>query len=149
MIFVSVGQQRPFERLRLEIEKIANSMPEQEIIFKQNIDKKSYLNLLTACDIFIAHAGVGSFLDALQFSKKTILIQRIKGLDPCNTDHQSGLIEFVQQNKIPNIRCCPSLEKLESIIRITQREESSNEMYQNPSPFPYAEIRILIDSIIL
>jgi len=48
----------------------------------------TYAQYLAQCDLFVAHVGIGSILQALEFSKQILMLPRLASLGEHTTDHQ-------------------------------------------------------------
>ena len=115
MIFVSVGtHKQQFDRLLKEIDKLIEEKIIKEKVFAQsgycnykpkNYTCKKFLDLeefdqnISACSLFITHAGEGNIGTGLQYEKKMIVVPRRKKFDEHTNDHQLELAEAIAKEK--------------------------------------------------
>lgn len=102
MIFASVGSMLPFARFVRAVDDWARDNPAQEVFvqigdtdyeprhaaFARMIPMAEYRERLQTCDLFVAHVGMGSILQALQMRKQMLLLPRRHALGEHTTDHQ-------------------------------------------------------------
>lgn len=102
MIFVSIGSMLPFDRLVIAVDEWARDNPHQEVFiqigegsylpqhapYARIIPMKEYRSRLASCDLFVAHVGMGSILQALEEKKQMLLLPRDIKLNEHTTDHQ-------------------------------------------------------------
>lgn len=102
VIFASVGSLLPFDRLVRAVDEwaaanvqtpvfiqIGNSGFEpQHAEWARIIDHEDYARRLAQCDLFVAHVGMGSILQALEARKQMLLMPRHAALREHTTDHQ-------------------------------------------------------------
>ena len=115
MIFVSVGtHKQQFDRLLKEIDKLIEEKIIKEKVFAQsgycnykpkNYTCKKFLDLeefdqnISACSLFITHAGEGNIGTGLQYEKKMIVVPRRKKFDEHTNDHQLELAEAIKREE--------------------------------------------------
>lgn len=101
MIFVTVGMQLPFDRL-LEAVSQWSGTNSEDVLAQVGISQKTYkniecVNFMTAkefdssikdCSLVVSHAGIGTILGALYWSKPIIIMPRRKELGEHRNDHQ-------------------------------------------------------------
>ncbi|RDE06301.1 glycosyltransferase [Sphingomonas aracearum] len=102
MIFASVGSMLPFDRLVEAVDDWAGAH-RQERVFVQigegsfvprhaawtrMMSHPEYLAALGGCDLFVAHVGVGSMVQALEIGKQALLLPRLAERGEHTTDHQ-------------------------------------------------------------
>ena len=102
MIFVTVGAQLPFNRLVRIVDEWARLSGRSDVfaqIGKTNW-KPSYIqstaflkpdkfrSMIESADIVIAHAGMGSIISALEYSKPILVMPRKASLGEQRNDHQ-------------------------------------------------------------
>jgi UDP-N-acetylglucosamine transferase subunit ALG13 len=101
-VFVSVGTMMPFDRLLVAMDEWAAANPDVPVSFQ--IGKSAYqpkhgpaAALMPAsefrarvagCRLFVAHAGMGSIITAIQAGKPMLMLPRLKAMGEHNTDHQ-------------------------------------------------------------
>lgn len=103
MIFVTVGEQLPFDRLVRAIDVWAEDL--QADVFAQigntnfkpvNIRYESqmpferYRSCMQKAEVIVAHAGMGTILTALEFNKPLLVMPRDAKLQEVRNDHQFG-----------------------------------------------------------
>lgn len=102
MIFASVGSVLPFDRLVRAVDVWAGENSDVKVIMQighsqyvpkhteyfQLIDHTQYRLLLESCDLFVAHVGIGSILQALELKKQMLLMPRLASNREHTTDHQ-------------------------------------------------------------
>ncbi len=107
MIFASVGSMLPFDRFTRAVDEWARDNPQHEVFiqigggdyepqhaqFARMVHFTDYRARLNACDLFLAHVGMGSILQALEARKQMILIPRDLALGEHTTDHQMHTAE--------------------------------------------------------
>ncbi len=101
-LFVSVGTMMPFDRLLRTMDDWAAKHPDAAVFFQ--IGKSAYeprhggfVRLMPAADyrarlaqatLFVAHAGMGSIISAIEAGKPLVMLPRLRSLGEHNTDHQ-------------------------------------------------------------
>jgi len=102
VIFASVGSMLPFDRLVRAVDEWARDNPKEEVFVQigdgeykpqhapwaRIITNQDYKTRLEACDLFVAHVGMGSILQALQARRQMLLLPRQTRLREHTTDHQ-------------------------------------------------------------
>jgi len=102
VIFASVGSMLPFERFVRAVDEWAGDHPQEEVFiqigetgyeprhapFARMIPMADYRERLQSCDLFVAHVGMGSILQALQLRKQMLMLPRLQKLGEHTTDHQ-------------------------------------------------------------
>ena len=110
-VFVSTGSMMPFDRLIRAMDDWAKDHPTTPVFFQ--IGKGSYeprhggfvrlmpvgayRDHLAAAALFVAHAGMGSIISAIQAGKPLVMLPRSKPLGEHNTDHQLATAATVGQ----------------------------------------------------
>ena len=101
-VFASVGSVLPFDRLVQAVDGWSAANPQHEVFiqigdgahepahapWKRTMPHPDYHALLAGCDLFVAHVGMGSILQALELQKQTLLMPRRASLREHTTDHQ-------------------------------------------------------------
>ena len=104
MIFASVGSMLPFDRFVRAVDEWARDNPSQDVFiqigggdyepqhapFARMVPLADYRRRLDACDLFVAHVGMGSILQALEARKQMLLMVRDIALGEHTTDHQAA-----------------------------------------------------------
>lgn len=102
MIFVTVGSDVPFDRLIRVVDQWARSRGRRDVFaqigrggwepefveFSHMLDPSEFRHRLAACDLVIAHAGMGTILSCLQASKPILVMPRRGHLGETRNDHQ-------------------------------------------------------------
>ncbi len=102
VIFASVGSMLPFERLVRAVDDWAHAHPDENVFiqigeteyeprhapFARMISMTEYRQRLRSCDLFVAHVGMGSILQALEDRKQALLLPRHQEWGEHTTDHQ-------------------------------------------------------------
>lgn len=104
MILVSVGTQLPFDRLVRAVDDWAKDNGVDDIVAQIGpsdyvphtlkafsfFDRDAFLRLQMEADLYVSHAGMGSILTAMQFSKPIIIMPRDHSLGEHRNDHQQA-----------------------------------------------------------
>jgi UDP-N-acetylglucosamine transferase subunit ALG13 len=102
MIFASVGSMLPFDRFVKAVDEWARDNPSEDVFiqigageyepvhapFARIVPLSEYRQRLQDCDLFVAHVGMGSILQALEARKQMLLLPRDYSLGEHTTDHQ-------------------------------------------------------------
>lgn len=149
MIFVTVGEQLPFDRLINAVDtwafdsgqevyaQIGNSqLVPNTIKYKQHLDPVEFQRAFLAADVIIAHAGMGTIITALELEKPLLVMPRQANLGEHRNDHQFATAKrFLEQGYIsvafdvPElIKKLGSLSELKNIIRNTRGIKTSNKL---------------------
>ncbi|MDP3559232.1 MAG: glycosyltransferase [Legionellaceae bacterium] len=149
MIFVTVGEQLPFDRLISAVDdwasdsgeevfaQIGNSQLKPNIIqYKKHLDPIEFKRAFLAADVIIAHAGMGTIITALELGKPLLVMPRQACFGEHRNDHQLATAKrFLKQGYISVAFDVPELmEKLGSlsestnINRTTQDVRTSNKL---------------------
>lgn len=102
MIFASVGSMLPFDRLVQAVDQWAAANPSEEVYLQigrgdyeprhapyvRMMPHTEYRRRLEACDLFVAHVGMGSILQSLEVRKQLLMLPRLAALREHTTDHQ-------------------------------------------------------------
>ncbi len=103
VIFASIGSMLPFDRFVRAVDEWARDNPDEDVFiqigageyepvhapFARLVPMSEYRQRLKDCDLFVAHVGMGSILQALEAQKQMLLIPRDFALGEHTTDHQS------------------------------------------------------------
>ena len=104
MIFVTVGAQMSFDRMIAWVDEWAMSENRNDVVaqigpsdFEPRTLKvlpfmapPEYRERMASADAIIAHAGMGSILNALELAKPIVVIPRLSRLGETRNDHQVG-----------------------------------------------------------
>lgn len=102
MIFASVGSMLPFDRLARAVDDWAGANPRVPVLIQigdgtyqprhaewvRLMPHDLYLRRLAECALFVAHAGIGSIVQALEARKQLLMLPRLARLGEHTTDHQ-------------------------------------------------------------
>lgn len=109
VIFVSVGSMLPFDRLIRTVDAWAAAHPETPVLaqigrgtyepvhasFVRLMPPADYSRAVTEAQLFVAHAGMGSIITAIQSGKPLLMLPRRQALGEHNTDHQLATVKNV------------------------------------------------------
>jgi len=130
MIFVTVGEQLPFDRLIIAIDnwaadsntevfaQIGNSqLKPKNIQYEKHIDPLEFKRVFLAADAVIAHAGMGTIITALELGKPLLVMPRQACFGEHRNDHQLATAKrFLEQGYITVANDVPELmKKLEDL----------------------------------
>lgn len=102
MIFVVVGTQEPFDRLIRAVDQWAGDTGYKEIFgqisraeylptnfsYTDFIEPEQFIDKFSSADVIVGHAGMGTIIQALQFSKPIIVMPRLSSFHETRNDHQ-------------------------------------------------------------
>jgi UDP-N-acetylglucosamine transferase subunit ALG13 len=101
MIFVTVGEQLPFDRLIRTVDEWAgpskkevfaqigrSAYKPQHISYKNFLTPEEFKENLLAADIVVAHAGMGTIITALELGKPILIMPRQTKFGEVRNDHQ-------------------------------------------------------------
>ena len=101
-VFVSVGSMMPFDRLVQAMDEWAAAHPDVPVEiqigrgkyephharFVRLMPVVDYRARVAAARLFVAHAGMGSIISAIEAGKPLLMLPRLRGQGEHNTDHQ-------------------------------------------------------------
>ena len=101
-VFVSVGSMMPFDRLVQAMDEWAAAHPDVPVeiqigrgkyeprhaAFVRLMPVVDYRQRVAAARLFIAHAGMGSIISAIEAGKPLLMLPRLMAQGEHNTDHQ-------------------------------------------------------------
>lgn len=115
MIFVTVGTHgQQFDRLLEKIDELVSKKLLVEEVFAQsgnstyqpqNFLSKKFLSeiefeeYVKKASLVISHGGAGAIITALKYSKKLILVPRLKEFGEHTDSHQVDLVQFMESNR--------------------------------------------------
>lgn len=114
MIFVTVGSQMPFDRLIVAMDVWAAAQPNPTNIFaqigassfrptalrwSQSLTPAEFKEAVSAADIIVAHAGMGSVLTAMELGKSLVLMPRQGALQETRNDHQIATAKWLAKRE--------------------------------------------------
>jgi UDP-N-acetylglucosamine transferase subunit ALG13 len=130
MIFVTVGEQLPFDRLITAVDiwaadsgeevfaQIGNSqLKPKNIQYKKHVDPIEFKHVFLEADFIIAHAGMGTIITALELRKPLLVMPRQASFGEHRNDHQLATAKrFLEQGYISVADDVPELmKKLEDL----------------------------------
>ena len=153
MIFVTVGEQLPFDRLVRSMDewaaksgkKVFAQIGNSELIpahieFKQFIDPEEFKATMFAAELIVAHAGMGSIISAVEMGKPIIVMPRKSSLGEHRNDHQIATANrFLALNYVS-----VALDETELAIKLTDLREILDARTPRALPVPS---RLLIQTI--
>lgn len=124
LIFASVGSMLPFERLVRAVDEWARDNPAQDVFlqigeteyeprhapFARMVAMTEYRRRLRECDLFVAHVGMGSILQALEDRKQMLMLPRHQEWGEHTTDHQIHTAE--RFGHLPGLKVVDTVEEL-------------------------------------
>jgi UDP-N-acetylglucosamine transferase subunit ALG13 len=127
-IFLTVGTNTPFDRLLSAFDRWCEKKPDVKVFgqigptayvpknyaFKHFISPAEYRSELEACDLIVSHAGMGTILSALQYSKPIVVMPRKASMNETRNDHQLSTCKFL--SKFDSIRVAWKEEDLAETI---------------------------------
>lgn len=113
MIFVTVGSQMPFDRMVMAMDEWAQANPAKQVFaqigqsqlrpahmkFCEALSPGEFRAHVASAEIIVAHAGMGSVLTALEYSKTLVLLPRRGDLRETRNDHQLATVRWLAQKR--------------------------------------------------
>lgn len=144
MIFLTVGSSKPFDRLVMAVDALANRIA-PEAVFAQigdtrhspdslewvhELSKGDFDAKIAAARVVISHAGIGTIASALEMRKPVIVMPRRRAFGEAVNDHQVTTAErFSEKGHILLARepaeICDCLARVEHFVP-TPRTASAN-----------------------
>ncbi|WP_188945646.1 glycosyltransferase [Polymorphobacter multimanifer] len=101
-VFVSVGSMMPFERLVHAMDAFAQAHPDLDVLIQigrgrtepaharwlRLMPPAAYKAHVVGSRLFVAHAGMGSIISAIEAGKPLLMLPRRQALGEHNTEHQ-------------------------------------------------------------
>ncbi len=108
-VFVSVGSMMPFERLVEAMDAFAARRPDLDVLiqigrgkteprharFVRLMPPEAYKAIVAGCRLFVAHAGMGSIITAIEAGKPLLMLPRRQALGEHNTEHQRATAQSI------------------------------------------------------
>jgi beta-1,4-N-acetylglucosaminyltransferase len=126
LIFVTVGGMRPFERLVKQMDLIAGKVDEEVVMqvgstgyepsnchYLRFMPGNEIEKLYARARVVVCHAGIGSILTALKYSKPLILVPRMKKHGEHIDDHQ---LEIAREMERRGTTVVYDISKLQSAL---------------------------------
>jgi UDP-N-acetylglucosamine transferase subunit ALG13 len=128
MIFVTIGSMFPFDRMIRYMDEWALAHPDVELRaqigdgeyepkhmpFDRKLAQRDFDRVMNDADFIVAHAGMGSVIQAAEFQKPIIILPRLRELGEHTTDHQIDTANWLRDR--PGIRVVESQEALYSTV---------------------------------
>lgn len=106
MIFVTVGHQTPFDRLVSTVDLVAHrrgyhclaqighgSYIPRHMSHERFLSQADFRSAMSQCRLVVAHAGIGSIVDALELGRRIVVLPRRSDLQETRNDHQIATVE--------------------------------------------------------
>jgi UDP-N-acetylglucosamine transferase subunit ALG13 len=107
MIFATVGTQLPFDRLIRALDDWANTHAEAEVFaqigrggyepshiqWSHDLHPQEFRSRLEACEVIVAHAGMGTIISAVELGKRVVVMPRRATLGEHRNEHQLATVE--------------------------------------------------------
>ncbi len=132
MIFVTVGTQLPFPRLISAMDAWSARNPETHVIAqtgedvtetpnleaRTRVDASEFTQMVSDCELLVAHAGMGSILTALDLGKPVIVMPRQAALGEHRNDHQLATAQ--KFGHLANLQVVSNADELDAAINAFQ-----------------------------
>ena len=153
-IFATVGTQLPFDRLIRELDQLAESCPEFDVVaqigtscyeprhmaWSRMISESQFREHVNDCDAIVAHAGMGTIISAMDDGKRVIVMPRRAEYGEHRNDHQLATAKRLGHLKgLAVIHNGQELAEALEAVRI--RSSASTDTVLNASPQLISEIR--------
>ncbi len=129
MIFVTVGAQMAFDRLIGWMDDWAVAEGRQDVIAQigpssyqpQRLEIVPFMSppefraRIAQADVIVAHAGMGSILNALELGKPILVVPRLSSLGETRNDHQVGTAQRLAEEGL--VRVADTRERLAEQMR--------------------------------
>jgi UDP-N-acetylglucosamine transferase subunit ALG13 len=161
LIFASVGSMLPFERFVRAVDEWAAAHPAEQVFiqigdteyeprhapFARMIAITEYRRRLHECDLFVAHVGVGSLLQALEEGKQTLMLPRHAKWGEHTTDHQLHTANRFRH--LAGVRIVDSVEDLQQQMSALLAEPLTTDagISSQASPELIAGVRNFLDGV--
>lgn len=128
MIFASIGSMLPFDRFVQAMDEWAAAHPGTPVFiqigngsyeprhapFTRMMPHGEYMQKLRDADLFVAHAGMGSILQALEVRTPILIVPRDLAFKEHTTDHQRATVANFRRT--PGIRVADTIDELPAAI---------------------------------
>jgi UDP-N-acetylglucosamine transferase subunit ALG13 len=108
LILVTVGSQKPFDRLIRAVDQWAGLRARSDVIaqvanskyctqyirFTPFVDGSEFTRWIERATVIVAHAGTGSIISALEFGKPIVVMPRRSKFNEAHNDHQSAIARY-------------------------------------------------------
>lgn len=137
MIFVTIGSMFPFDRLIQWMDAWTAAHQGEDVFaqigegdyepshmaFARMLPPREFERRVREAEVFVAHAGMGSVLTALEMGRSLVLVPRLHALREHTTDHQLHTAAWLRDR--PGIQVAESPEALDQAIA-RDRERRAN-----------------------
>jgi UDP-N-acetylglucosamine transferase subunit ALG13 len=158
MIFVTVGEQLPFDRLIRTVDEWVGSSKKnvfaqigksdykpKYISYKAFLTPEEYKEKLLEADVIVAHAGMGTIITALELGKQILIMPRQKDFGEVRNDHQFSTAKRFLALHYAKV----AFDEVELKDKLNKLETSANAPNLvgtiGPSPFLIKTIREFIE----
>jgi UDP-N-acetylglucosamine transferase subunit ALG13 len=138
MIFVTIGSMFPFERLIRHMDQWALDHPGEEVFaqigagayeprhmaWERMLNPREFEGRVRAASLIVAHAGMGSFITAMENAKPIVLMPRRAADREHTTDHQLDTAHWLKDK--PGVHVATTFEELVAAIGAALSEGREN-----------------------
>ena len=156
-IFATVGTQLPFDRLIRELDALAESKPEFDVVaqigtssyeprhmaWSRTVSESQFRKHVSDCDAIVAHAGMGTIISAMDDGKRVIVMPRRAEYGEHRNDHQLATAKRLGHLQgLAVVHSGQELAKaLEAVRNARKQSGTSIEKVLSASPQLISEIR--------
>lgn len=128
MIFLTVGSQLPFDRLVAAMDEVVSILGvpafaqigrstyrPRSMEYAQVLPPSEFESRMKAAEIIVAHAGIGTVLQARSFGKPLVVYPRRSALGEHRNDHQVATTRAL--SSVAGVHVANSRDELENILR--------------------------------
>lgn len=159
MIFVTVGEQLPYDRLILTIDGWAmcskydvfaqvgrSKFVPRHIQYKDFLSQEEFKRKMLEADLVVSHAGMGTIISAVEYNKPILVMPRRAAFGEVRNDHQiSSAQRFAALNYVMVAMDETELiDKLDNLVKNDKYEGSGKRI--NPSASLLKKIIDFIES---
>lgn len=151
MIFASVGSMLPFDRLVRAVDEWASLHPETPVFiqigkgeyepkhaeFARMVTPADYTRRVKEARLFVAHAGMGSILQALEAGTPILITPRDPALKEITNHHQAATIANFGDR--PGIAVAATVEALPAAIDTALVANPTGGSLSSSAPAPFLE----------
>lgn len=146
MIFVTVGAGKiGFERLVKEMDQVASKINEKVIMqigitnyqpinaeYFRFLPRNEIAEIYKSARVIVCHAGIGTILTALEYSKPTIVVPRLKEYGEHHDTHQLEIANELEKEG-----------KIVAIYNINDLEDALRTIGENPAHIGSERMRLV------
>lgn len=151
MIFASVGSMLPFDRFVRAVDEWAGTHPDVPVFvqigkgeyepkhaeFARMVTPADYTRRVQDARLFVAHAGMGSILQALEAGTPILITPRDPDRKEITNHHQAATIANFGNR--PGITTSPTVEALPAAIDAALASETSGGSLSSTAPASFLE----------